>query len=150
MSTGEILFGAQYERIGVTSTREGLTWAQLDKLDRTLRLLKDFRGAAWLHHGDCVGGDVQAARLARDRGFKIVDHPPTRKGLRAFFHGDEAREPLDYLERNRALADEVDLLIGLPKDFAPRPRSGTWYTIGYAEGTDTKVAVILPDGSWRP
>jgi hypothetical protein len=148
--TGDLMFGDCYERIGITATREGLTWAQRSKLESALRLLKDFRQAKFFHHGDCVGGDEQGALLARDLGFTVVGHPPVVTKLRAFFDSDESYEPAPYLDRDRALADTVDLLLALPKSHQPSPRSGTWFTYGYATGTGTKACLILPDGSWRP
>lgn len=138
-----------YERIGITASRYGITVAQTALLTSALRMLKDVRGAKYLHHGDCVGGDQQAACIARDLGYTIVGHPPIAGGFRAIFPSDEEREPAEYKERDRALVDEVDLLIGCPGTDAPRPRSGTWYTVGYATGTGVRTAVILPDGRWR-
>lgn len=138
-----------YERIGFTGTRYGITVAQTTRLSSALRVLKDERGAKYLHHGDCVGGDLQAAHIARDLGYVIVGHPPIAGGFRALFPSDEEREPADYLDRDRAIVDEVDLLIGCPATDTPRRRSGTWFTISDAERTGTKLAVILPDGRWR-
>lgn len=138
-----------YERIGITASRRGLTEPQTARLVSALRMLKEYREAKYLHHGDCVGGDVEVARHARAIGYIIVGHPPIKNSLRAFFPSDWAYEPAEYLERDRTLADEVDLLLACPNSFEPRPRSGTWYTINWAERTSTKVAVILPDGSWR-
>ena len=65
---------------------------------------------------------------------------------RAHFPSDEEREPREYLARDRALVDEVDLLIGLPDTNVQRPRSGTWYTIGYAEMVDKPRIVVGPTG----
>lgn len=138
----------QYERVGVTGTREGATAAQLARLLSTLWLLRDRRGAKYLHHGDCLGVDQQAAEMARELGYTIVGHPPKINVLRAFFPSDEEREPDEYLPRDRKIADEVDLLIGLPADVHPRPRSGTWYTIKYAREIGRTVAIIQPNGTW--
>lgn len=148
--TDGLPLATQYERVGVTATREGISVPQRARLSSALRLLRDRRGAKYLHHGDCIGGDDQAASIARELGYTVVGHPPLANVLRAFFPSDEEREPAEYLARDRALVDEVDLLIGMPVSVHPRPRSGTWFTINYAVGTPTRVVIIRPDGTWAP
>jgi hypothetical protein len=146
--TGEILFGPSYVRVGVTGTRKGCTHPQLLKLTSALRLLREFRLAEYLHHGDCLGVDYQAAVVGRDLGYKIVCHPPVLSGLRAWFPSHEERDPAPYHDRDRALVDEVELLVAVPKTDIPTPRSGTWFTVGYAQETGVRVAIIRPDGTW--
>jgi ribA/ribD-fused uncharacterized protein len=148
MRVREELSVQTYERIGITASRHGLTDAQHTRLLVSLKLLRDERGAKYLHHGDCQGGDDQTAKAARELGYRIIGHPPADPKLRAFFDSDETREPTDYKTRDRALVNEVDLLIGCPDTAVWKPRSGTWYTITYARGAGTKVAVIGPDGNW--
>jgi hypothetical protein len=150
MSADVLFLAPQYERVGVTATRDGITVPQMRTLRSALRLLIEFRGAKYFHHGDCVGGDDQAAHIARWLGYTIIGHPPMVGALRAHFPSDEDREPDDYLPRDRALVDEVGLLIGMPNNEFPRPRtrSGTWYTIKYAQGSGTTTAIIRPDGTW--
>ena len=142
---------ATYERVGVTASRHGLTAEQHRALAKNLRLLRNERGAQFFHHGDCVGGDYEGACLARGMGYRIIGHPPINDELRAFVESDENRKPAGYLTRDRALVDEVDLLLGCPNttELPPGPTiSGSWYTIKYARRVGTRVAVILPDGSW--
>lgn len=138
-----------YEHIGITGSRDGCTQPQLHTLKMALWRLRNRHGAWVFHHGDCVGVDRQAALVANDLSLWIVSHPPVNESLRAHFPSDETREPAGYLERDRALTGEVDLLLGCPKTPWPQRQSGTWFTIRYAEQTGTKVAVILPDGRWR-
>src|SRR6266851_3665315 len=97
-----------------------------------------------LHHGDCVGSDAEADKLALEMHARIVLHPPTDGKYRAYCNAGregitayELRLALPYLERNREIVREgVDGLIATPKDFT-RPThlrgQGTWTTIGYAE-----------------
>lgn len=139
---------ARYERVGVTASRFGMCQRQAVTIRSALQLLRGVNGSKYLHHGDCVGGDSAAAQIARDLGFVIVGHPPTKDGNRAFFESDETRAPLGYLPRDRALVDEVDLLIGCPNTPQYVAHSGTWYTINYAMETGVKVAVIMPSGRW--
>lgn len=137
-----------YTRIGITASRFGLSGAQESRLFWALEELRTNRGAKYLHHGDCLGGDHIAALRAKALGYTVVGHPPVADGLRAFFPSDEEREPQDYLTRDRALVDEVDLLFGCPRTEMSQPRSGTWYTISYAIDIGTKTVIIRPDGGW--
>ena len=139
---------ATYERVGITASRHGLNTAQHYRLAKALRVLRGDRETEYFHHGDCVGGDFEGASLARGLGYRIIGHPPINDDLRAFFESDEQRKPAGYLARNRQLTNEVDLLLGCPNTDDPAAESGSWYTICYAQRTGTKVAVILPDGSW--
>lgn len=138
-----------YEHIGFTGSRDGCTEPQLHTLEWAMIRLYDDHGARILHEGDCTGADEQAARMAKALGFYIIGHPPVETSLRAHFPSDETREPMTYLARDRALTGEVALLLACPNTAWPQKRSGTWYTIKYAEQTGTKTAVILPDGRWR-
>lgn len=104
-----------------------------------------------IHHGDCVGVDADAHFIANERGVPLVVHPPLNKRYRAYCNSDTINAPREYLERNREICKESDFLIGFPKEYKPRTRSGTWYTIRYAlNWPATKhVGVVFPDGSVR-
>ena len=67
------------EHVGFTGTRvaEDLTPAQLEWLHAWLLIFYTRDGARQFHHGDCVGGDAAAAKMAREIGYWIVGHPPT-------------------------------------------------------------------------
>lgn len=129
-------------KIGFTGTRKGLTADQLEVV--RILLQGHASGDNEFHHGDCVGADEQAAKLARIFRFKIVSHPPADDKLRAHFPSDEVRDPLPYLERNRAIVDEVDFVIGAPGEVTEQLRSGTWSTIRYARGLCKDVQVVSP------
>lgn len=119
-------------QVGVTASRHGLTTMQIIALRIALLDLKQRRDAEALHHGDCVGGDETAAQEARRLGLRVVAHPPVVARLRAHFPSDEERAPLGYLQRDRNIVDEADVLLGFPATDVPVAHSGTWFTIGYA------------------
>jgi hypothetical protein len=96
-----------------------------------------------LHHGGCRGADEQADAIARSVGAWIISHPGPHGGT----GGDETRRPLPYLERNRAIVDETDVLVATPQTPDEQMRSGTWATIRYARSQGKPVTVIAPDGS---
>jgi hypothetical protein len=127
-------------KVGVTGTREGATEYQLNELRSVLAKLKGTE----FHHGDCAGVDEQAARIARELGYKIVCHPPESDYLRAYCPADEMREPAGYLKRDRAIVDACDVLLVVPLQEEWQPKGGTWYTHDYAVKTKKPYNVIWP------
>jgi hypothetical protein len=105
--------------------------------------------ASVLHHGDCVGGDDDAAMVAEQLGYRIVAHPPTSDKYRAFHQSHETRRPAGYLERDRVIVAASAIVIGCPFESVEQPRGGTWYTIRYARMLHSRVLVIGPDGVTR-
>ena len=137
-------------KIGITGTREGLAPKQVVSLFSTMIEMASTFDGVELHHGDCVGADATAHDLAISLGLKVVIYPPAKDTARAFKVGIETRAPAPYLARNRALVDEVYVLIVLPKQES-RPtadvRGGTWYTYRYAVKRRSCATVIIwPNG----
>ena len=130
-------------KVGVTGTREGATAYQLAELRTVLTELKGTE----FHHGDCAGVDVQAAAIAKELGYRIVCHPPKSSEQQGFFGGDEVREPLGYLQRDRNIVDATDVLLVVPLQNAWQPKGGTWYTHDYAVKKGKPVSVIYPGNS---
>ena len=128
-------------RIGVTGTREGAN-------DKQLKLVAEYLISLGqgheLHHGDCKGVDVEIAAIARHLGWRIVCHPPLSKETQGFYGGDEIRTPKGYLERDRQIVDETELLIVLPLQNEWQPRGGTWYTHDYAVKKGKPVKIFYP------
>jgi hypothetical protein len=133
------------EHVGITATRKGLTQTQKTILRGSLKDMQDWEGAHVFHHGDCLGGDVDGAEIARELGYKIVAHPPENPKLRAYDKADEVREPLSYLARNRNIVDETGTLFACP-DGPERPHSGTWLTVRYARKVGARYQLIGPTG----
>ena len=85
-------------KIGFTGTRKGLTILQEKELYLTLRKMRDKYNT--FIHGDCVGADEQAHRMALDLGYFIEIYPPKNPKLRAFCRGgfiheaDESKFPI--------------------------------------------------------
>jgi hypothetical protein len=129
-------------KIGVTGTREGGTDQQLT---RVINYMIGLGPGHELHHGDCVGVDSQVACIARELGWRLVCHPPVSSYLRAHEPSDETREPLDYLERDRNIVDETELLIVVPQHNPIQKKGGTWYTYLHATKRKRKMQVFLPE-----
>jgi hypothetical protein len=129
-------------KIGVTGTRKGATDEQLTKV---VFFLEQFLGQeVELHHGDCIGVDVEVAAIAETFGYKIICHPPTNGDLRGFFEGNEVRQEKGYLTRNRNIVDETDMLIVVPVEDSHQTTGGTWYTHDYAVKKGKAVYVFYP------
>lgn len=126
-------------KIGFTATREGISIYQKQELARLVKLLQPSE----VHHGLCQGGDAEFHDLVRALlpNCKIVGHPPTIKTVYVYRYCDEMRRPKSYLDRNKGIVDETNVLIGCPlgKEIL---RSGTWSTIRYAKKLERKVYII--------
>jgi hypothetical protein len=130
-------------QVGGTGTREGATRAQLDSFRETLVDL----GITDYHHGVCVGFDADSHRAAREvGGIWIIGHPPVRTDLMANLDLDEVRGPRPYLDRDRQIVLEADLLIACPRGREEELRSGTWATVRIARRLRRPHILIYPDG----
>lgn len=130
--------------IGVSGHREALTDEEWRGLYSFLEEHRD--GDHVLHHGDCVGVDARAHEIAREFGYDIIVHPPFSDTYRAFCFGPrvEVRPRREYLDRNRDIANEVEVLIAIPSSKTEEVRSGTWATCRYyAQSHPGFAAVIL-------
>lgn len=138
--------------VGFTGTQHGMTDEQKQRISDLLYGLQSFGSihpATRFHHGDCIGADVEAARIARSWGYRIIVHPPEAERKRAFNAGDEERTPLPYLERNHAIVHESrDMMLACPAGYDERIRgSGTWATIRFARKVNVPLIIVYPDGS---
>jgi hypothetical protein len=133
-----------FTHIGFTGTQEGLTTRQLIKLKRTLSDLTLLGTVMVLHHGDCIGADAEAHKIAKRMQYKIALHPPIEKRKRAFCFADIKYAERPYLERNREIVDMCSLLIVCPKEKIEVLRSGTWSAYRYAKKQKKNFIIIEP------
>lgn len=126
-------------KIGYTGTQRGMTSCQVIAVCELL-IPGEF------HHGDCIGGDAQAHKLAQDCGLSIVQHPPLNPSKRAWCKGGVILEPKPYLERNQDIVKATEVLIAAPGEDHERLRSGTWSTVRFARKLKRLIWLVLPDG----
>jgi hypothetical protein len=120
-----------------------------------ISLLCDRVGPMVLHHGCCVGVDEQAHWFALEAGVGSIGHPPINKSLMMRIDGlavqfDGFRPAKPYLDRNRDIVDESEVLIVVPKEEPVeglQATGGTWYTYRYARRFGRPTKIIWPDGS---
>lgn len=125
--------------VGFTGTREGMSDRQAQALFYVLSGMLPSE----VHHGDCVGADAEAFEMAKRLGITTVAHPPLAAIHRAHTESDRMWAPAEYLVRDRDIVHAIDLLIGAPLGAPKGLRSGTWYTVRYAD--QMRVPTILLD-----
>lgn len=137
-------------KLGITGTRDGMTEAQ-EKVFR--KVIAGFSFPE-VHHGSCEGVDIQAARIIHEicspwkQGvWRCICHPGP-EGIGDGISGVDTDRlpPLGHFARNRAIVDEIDLLIVIPRETEQQEFGGTWYTHDYAIKKSKDLMVIWPDG----
>lgn len=156
--------------IGFTGTQEGYNggasledqgergrtmFAWLAYLRARLKLIE-------VHHGDCVGSDLDCHEQCRAMGIPRVLHPPVNPALRAFAHKRDGvgytisaantstvLDPEPYLDRDWVIVDRTQILLAAPKGKAEEQRSGTWATIRHARAAKRWIIIVYPDGTWK-
>lgn len=131
--------------VGFTGTRDVITPVQKEAF---IKLIKSLNMQEF-HHGDCTGWDKSAHDIIKGlqlpHHVKIVIHPPNYNGYRAYCKGDVALKTKPYLDRNRDIVNDSDLLVACVPG-KEKLRSGTWSTIRYARKQNKSIYVVHPDG----
>ena len=128
-------------KIGFTGTRNGMSQKQIDAFKEIIKSIEPDE----FHHGMCIGSDKQVHDIAKQKEIKIVGHPPTFKKFMAECDCDITKKSYDYLQRNKNIVNEADILIATP-DCKEKIRSGTWSTIRYARKNNKKIYIIHKNG----
>jgi hypothetical protein len=140
-------------RIGFTGTSKGMASEQKLQLAALFGVLKDEYAGHQIefHEGHCIGADEQAAKLAKQFGFRVVAHPgynsrnPSGTLFRSDWGGaDETREPQPFIKRDKHIVDETIRMIATPLTRQETTRSGTWTTIRYARRQGKKIDILYP------
>jgi hypothetical protein len=135
-------------KTGFTGTQRGMTIEQGRVVLELLREELTSEGQlSELHHGDCIGADEQAHKIALALGVRTVIWPPTNGSKRAWCKADVVKPADEYLLRNRSIAYFTDRLIACPRGKEEEMRSGTWATVRYARSYKRPIFIIYPDGS---
>lgn len=128
--------------VGFTGTKEKLTIEQVENLKQFLSKLH----CKIFHHGDCIGADAIAHKVAIDCKYKTIIHPPINEKYRAFCKGDLILETKPYIERNHDIINSTNCLLACPKG-EETVRSGTWATIRYAKKKKKMIYIFNPNGT---
>lgn len=94
-------------------------------------------GIEVFHHGDCVGWDAYAHKVALDLGVPIVVHPPEDHRWRAYCTGPKGQvlilPPKPYLVRTGDIVIASFNFLAVPGTAQEVLRSGTWSAIRRAK-----------------
>ena len=130
-------------KLGFTGTHLGMTENQKDQV----RIIFEDLKPEEFHHGDCIGADAEAHKIALSLNIPVVIHPPSNPAKRAFCGGSRAILPPDeYLSRNKSIVRSTEVLIATPFGYHEEQRSGTWSTIRFAKKWGFPVFIVFPDG----
>lgn len=132
--------------IGFTGNRYGLT----DEQKTQITAIFDIYNNIIVSHGDCIGSDtdfhnlsIQYKQLNPMKNFQIHIYPPTDDKLRSYCNGDIILNPKPYLQRNKDIVLDSDILIGCPNDKTKEVlRSGTWSTIRLARKLKKQIYLL--------
>lgn len=131
--------------LGFSGTQVGMTPYQGAELYHLLRERQvDYGRDLEFHHGQCIGADEQALRMAKDLGIWTVSHPPLRQDKMSLEASDLTLLAEDYLDRNRSIVVASHEMVFCPKEMAEVLRSGTWATYRYAKRLNRPYSVIHP------
>jgi hypothetical protein len=133
-------------KYGFTGTRSGLNDSQKKSIIELLQKNTN-NGQIEIHHGDCVGADKDfhdlCVSLSNKINIKIIIHPPTDNKLRAYCKSDFIEKEKEYLQRNKDIVNNSDILIACPFSSEEQLRSGTWSTIRYAKKLNKTVLMYV-------
>lgn len=131
--------------IGFTGTRRGLTERQKSALQFLLS------EEDWFTHGGCHGADRDADCIAEDiigQKNRIHIRPGDKKQYRYWVANRDRLNvfsPKPYLERNKQIVDDSDVLVAAPSSLEEQFKgSGTWATIRYARKKGKPVFILDP------
>ena len=135
--------------VGFTGTRRGMSLEQKTVVGNILCRIRDQNKTQTLHHGCCVGADVEAHMIAYDMGFKIHLHPPLDTSyecddLKILSQAFEVDPPYSYSGRNQRIVLRSNLVIATPLSL--NGKGGTWNCLGHADDINKPRIIIIPDG----
>jgi hypothetical protein len=130
-------------KVGFTGTRLRLSDVCISSLTQVL----DYLYVESFHHGDCLGADTHAHRIAKSLGYVVEVHPPDVDSKRSFCDGDVIHPPKTYMKRNADIVNVCDLLIATPHTNHETVRSGTWSTVRKARKLGKKIIIVYPNGT---
>lgn len=131
--------------LGFTGTRDGMSPKQL----RWIVAWLEHKLIHHLHHGDCLGADVQMHYLAQIHRIPITRHPGNSPRWSANCAGAiDVRPRMSPLARNHNIIIASHELLAIPGTYEEVLRSGTWATIRDARRMRRVIHIVLPDGTY--
>lgn len=137
----------KFLQIGFSGTREGMNDFQKAQVKSWLvefMLRSQVHDNVWLHHGGCVGADLEAHHIAKRIGYYLYLHPPLNTFAQAILPTDcdKSDDPFSFSGRNQRIVVASDVLIAAPKRSSG---GGTWNTIQHAINAKKPHIIIYRD-----
>ena len=131
-------------KVGFTGSRNSMSNKQVNifkQITKTLDITE-------FHHGGCIGSDEIADAIVKNvkkgKQLKTIIHLSYKKD-KANIKADIEIKPAPYLERNKDIVDQSEILIATPRN-KETFNSGTWTTIRYARKKNIPIYIIKPNG----
>ena len=136
-------------KIGITGTRNGFSDKQKETFLKYLEEHNLLKTVTEFHQGNCIGVDVEAARIFYEKTDAVIHaHLPEKKGLLGTTKYNHVNcKPKNYLARNRDIVNSSDIMFAIPREMKHQSFGGTWYTHDYSLKQTKKTITIFPDGS---
>jgi len=136
-------------KISFTGTRKGMTERQKSELSVLLiGLAPALYGVKnYFTHGGAHGADTDAHEIAMLNNCEVFIMPGSESQSLYWFDTMRFRNcysPKPYLERNRDIVEDGEILIAAPKSLIEEIRSGTWATIRYARKMGKPIIILDP------
>lgn len=129
--------------VGFTGTQRGMTNEQCIAVHELVERLKP----VMVHHGGCVGADIDFDEICFRLQIDCTIHPSDIKRMQGMWHYPTyLRDEHPPLERNHHIVDESSVLIAAPKSKREEVRSGTWSTVRYALRSKKPVVIVHNNG----
>ena len=139
--------------IASARSRDGLNEKQKAEIINLLQKDLDDGFKIQVTHGDCVGADNDFHNICRSLKPSIKNEADilihirpggtTNNNFRAFCKGDFHYYAKPFLERNKDIVNNCDILLACPRSNVEELRSGTWATIRYANTISKPTKIIV-------
>lgn len=128
--------------LGFVGTADSLTLAQADTVRRLFAVFKPRQ----IHHGDCLGSDVDVHNLARQTTARIVAHPPLGHARRAHLAAHLVLRPAGYVSRLRTIVACCEVLLVAMPSHGSQLRKGMVDLVARGVAPGASFIVITNDG----
>jgi hypothetical protein len=132
-------------KVTVITSRFDITRKQLDGFRNLLPTFNKDKNP-FIIGGDDADYDLYLALLAGGFAVEIYPHAGNSHDIAKFNGAKAINTSLPLRDRNKRMADECNILIGIPQIFNEFEDSPAWKTIRYAIANEKEVYVISPNG----
>jgi len=133
--------------IAFTGTRKGMSNRQKLTLTYLISSLYYSKGILCFTHGGAIGADTDADEIINKLGYKPYIRPGSDERFSYWFIKKRRSNVYGaklYLQRNKDIVNDSEILIACPYTLTEEQRSGTWATIRYARKINKPIIILDP------